>query len=96
MMTTSTAAGDKQLHPRQDHPRRLAAGGDPTRHRTERPQRVEPSDDRAPDAPLQLDGLGVHCHVGQSVEGAEHQQRREHEDGGRSNPQQRKPQRHRR
>ena len=89
--TASSDPGDEELHAQRDPDRRGAAGQEAAGHRAGRPHRVEAGDDRALDPALQLDRLAVHRHVGQAVEGAEHEQRREHQDGGRGQAEDRQP-----
>ena len=69
--------GGQQLRPQRDVRGRRPAGDDAAEHRAGRPHRVEAGDDRAVEALLQRDGLGVHRHVGQPVERAEADQHRE-------------------
>ena len=72
-------SGHQQLGPQFQADLSGPAGQQPADDAARRPQRVEARDDRRATAPLELDRLGVHRHVGQTVERADQDQGGEHE-----------------
>ncbi len=86
----------EQLHPHGDPRCRGTAGYECAGHRAGAPQGVEAGDDRTPEAALERESLGVHRHVGEPVEGAEHDEHAEHDERHRRQPERGETHRHRR